>query len=315
MLFAMIGSGGFIAPKHLQAIRDTGHFLDCSFDVHDSVGVLDEYFPQSEFFTNIEDFEKHLEQSKAMGKEINYLSVCTPTHTHFDHIRFGLRNGMHVICEKPLVLDPGEIQELKDLEVKHQKRVFSLLPLRLHCDTLALKEKIKSELDKNPSKVFDITLTYISVQGKWYFSSWRADVNRSGGLATQMGVNIFDTLLYLFGGVKEKVINREEPDCVCGILFLEHAKIRWFFSINPEHMGVAKEKVYHKMILEGEEVNLTQGFDNLYIESYKQILAQGGFGLDEATASIKLAYELRNLSVSEPNEDSHVLCCKNKTDQ
>ncbi|WQT68864.1 Gfo/Idh/MocA family oxidoreductase [Helicobacter pylori] len=311
MLFAMIGSGGFIAPKHLQAIRDTGHFLDCSFDIHDSVGVLDEYFVQSEFFTDIEDFEEYLEQSKDMGKEINYLIVCTPTHTHFDYIRFGLKYGMHVICEKPLILDPSEIQELKDLETKYQKRVFCLLPLRLHCDTIALKEKIESELEKNPEKVFDITLTYISVQGKWYFSSWRADVNKSGGLATHMGISIFDALIYLFGGVKDKVINRDDPDCVGGILFLEHAKIRWFFSINPEHMGVAKEKVYRRMIIEGEEVNLTQGFDDLHIESYKQILAQGGFGLDESMASIKLAYELRNLSVSEPNEDSHALCCKN----
>ncbi len=310
MLFAMIGSGGFIAPKHLQAIRDTGHFLDCSFDIHDSVGVLDEYFLQSEFFADIEDFEEYLEQSKDMGKEINYLVVCTPTYTHFDYIRFGLKYGMHVICEKPLILDPGEIQELKDLEVKYQKRVFCLLPLRLHCDTLALKEKIESELEKNPEKVFDITLTYISVQGKWYFSSWRADVNKSGGLATHMGISIFDNLIYLFGSVKDKVINRDEPDCVGGILFLEHAKIRWFFSINPEHMGVAKEKVYRRMVIEGEEINLTQGFDDLHTESYKQILAQGGFGLDEAMASIKLAYELRNLSVSEPNEDSHALCFK-----
>ncbi|CAJ99643.1 Gfo/Idh/MocA family protein [Helicobacter acinonychis] len=310
MLFAMIGSGGFIAPKHLQAIRDTGHFLDCSFDIHDSVGVLDEYFAQSEFFTDIEDFEEYIEQSKNMGKEINYLSVCTPTHTHFDYIRFGLKYGMHVICEKPLILDPSEIQELKDLEVKYQKRVFCLLPLRLHCDTIALKEKIQSELEKNPSKVFDITLTYISVQGKWYFSSWRADVNKSGGLATHMGISIFDALIYLFGGVKDKILNIDEPDRVGGILFLEHAKIRWFFSINPEHMGVSKEKIYRRMIIEGEEVNLTQGFDNLHTESYKQIVTQGGFGLDDALASLKLAYEIRGLSVSEPNEDSHVLCCK-----
>ncbi len=306
----MIGSGGFIAPKHLQAIRDTGHFLDCSFDIHDSVGVLDEYFAQSEFFTDIEDFEEYIEQSKNMGKEINYLSVCTPTHTHFDYIRFGLKYGMHVICEKPLILDPSEIQELKDLEVKYQKRVFCLLPLRLHCDTIALKEKIQSELEKNPSKVFDITLTYISVQGKWYFSSWRADVNKSGGLATHMGISIFDALIYLFGGVKDKILNIDEPDRVGGILFLEHAKIRWFFSINPEHMGVSKEKIYRRMIIEGEEVNLTQGFDNLHTESYKQIVTQGGFGLDDALASLKLAYEIRGLSVSEPNEDSHVLCCK-----
>ncbi len=306
----MIGSGGFIAPKHLQAIRDMGHFLDCSFDIHDSVGVLDEYFAQSEFFTDIEDFEEYIEQSKDMGKEINYLSVCTPTHTHFDYIRFGLKYGMHVICEKPLILDPSEIQELKDLEVKYQKRVFCLLPLRLHCDTIALKEKIQNELEKNPSKVFDITLTYISVQGKWYFSSWRADVNRSGGLATHMGISIFDALIYLFGGVKDKILNIDKPDCVGGILFLEHAKIRWFFSINPEHMGVSKEKIYRRMIIEGEEVNLTQGFDNLHTESYKQIVTQGGFGLDDALASLKLAYEIRGLSVSEPNEDSHVLCCK-----
>ncbi|AFI06046.1 Gfo/Idh/MocA family protein [Helicobacter cetorum] len=310
MLFAMIGSGGYIAPKHLQAIMNTGHFLDCSFDIHDSVGILDEYFPQSEFFTNLEDLEEYLEKSKTMGKEISYLSVCTPNHTHFDYIRFGLQHGMHVICEKPLVLDPSEIQDLKDLEVKHQKRVFSILPLRLHCGMLALKERVKKELEKNPNKVFDITLTYISVQGKWYFSSWRADVDRSGGLATHMGVNIFDMLLLLFGEVKDKVLNKDEPDCVGGILFLEHAKIRWFFSVNPEHMGVAQEKVHRSMIMEGEELNLMQNPSDLHTESYKQILTQGGFSLDDAMASIKLAYELRSLSLSKPCEDSHPLCCK-----
>ncbi|WP_104761016.1 Gfo/Idh/MocA family protein [Helicobacter cetorum] len=310
MLFAMIGIGGYIAPKHLEAIKETGHTLDCSFDIHDSVGILDNYFPESEFFTSLEELESYLERSKNEGKEVNYLSVCTPNHTHFDYIRFGLQHGLNVICEKPLVLDPSEIQDLKDLEKKYQKKVFSILQLRLHPSVMMLKEKIKQELEKNPNKVFDITLTYITVRGKWYFSSWKADIDRSGGLATNVGVHIFDALLYLFGDVLDNTLDMEQPDCAGGVLTLEHAKIKWFLSINLEHMGVANQKVYRNMVMEGEEIDLTHGFDDLHIKSYRHIFFEGGYGLDDATPSIQLTYNMRNLSLSNPHEDCHPLCAK-----
>ncbi|MFC3847953.1 Gfo/Idh/MocA family protein [Helicobacter baculiformis] len=310
MLFGVIGVGGFIAPKHLQAIRELGHVLDCAMDIHDSVRVLDQYGLDCEFFSDLEDLHQYLQDCKEREKFLDYMVICSPNYLHFEHIEFALSHGIHVICEKPLVLDPSELEEISALEKKYQRRVFNILQLRLHPNIIALKENVSAELLKDPSKVYEISLTYLILRGKWYLNSWKGDENKSGGLAANIGVHFFDILLDIFGDVVDNVVHVHQNDCMGGFLTLKHARISWFLSINPEHLGVHRDSAYRSLISEGNEIDFSDGFDDLHTQSYKQILEGDGIGVEDARAAIELVNAIRCMSPSNPEESCHPLCHK-----
>ncbi|WP_120943720.1 MULTISPECIES: Gfo/Idh/MocA family protein [Helicobacter] len=314
MLFGVIGVGGFIAPKHLQAIQELGHVLDCAMDVHDSVRILDQYGLDCEFFNDLEDLHQYLQDCKEQEKYLDYMAICSPNYLHFEHIEFALSHGAHVICEKPLVLDPSEIDEIAALEKKYNRRVFNILQLRLHPNIIQLKEDVRAELLKIPDKIYEVSLTYLILRGKWYLNSWKGDENKSGGLATNIGIHFFDILLDIFGGVVENVVHVHQNDCMGGVLSLEHAKISWFLSINPEHLGVHRDNAYRSLVLEGNEIDFSDGFDDLHTQSYKQILEGEGIGIESARPAVALVNAIRCMPVSDLDEECHPLCHKALSD-
>ncbi|WP_121021041.1 Gfo/Idh/MocA family protein [Helicobacter vulpis] len=310
MLFGIIGVGGFIAPKHLQAIQELGHVLDCAMDVHDSVRILDQYGLDCEFFNDLEDLHQYLQDCKAQEKNLDYMAICSPNYLHFEHIEFALSHGIHAICEKPLVLDPSELDEISALEKKYNKRVFNILQLRLHPNIMQLKEDVRAELLKVPDKIYEVSLTYLVLRGKWYLNSWKGDENKSGGLASNIGIHFFDILLDIFGGVVDNVVHVHQNDCMGGFLTLEHARVSWFLSINPEHLGIHHDSAYRSLVLEGNEIDFSDGFDDLHTQSYKQILDGEGVSVQSARPAIELVNAIRCMSPSSLDEDCHPLCHK-----
>lgn len=308
--FALIGVAGYIAPRHLKAIKETGNHLVAAIDKFDSVGILDSYFPEASFFTEFERFDRHVEllkrkdgkkENKERGSEIGpgqaiqYVSVCSPNYLHDAHIRFGLRVGADVICEKPLVLNPWNIEALRKIEEETGKKVFNILQLRLHPGIIALKAQIS---DAPADKTYDIDLTYITSRGNWYYTSWKGDVSRSGGIATNIGVHFYDMLTWIFGAVKENIVHVASHDRVAGFLRLEKANVRYFLSINeetlPAEVRVAGKKTYRLLKMNGEEIEFSEGFTDLHTESYRQILAGNGFPLSESISSIQLVHDIRH---------------------
>ena len=229
--FVLIGAAGFIAPRHLKAIKETGNQLVAALDQFDSVGVLDSYFPQASFFVEFERFDRHIEKLKRKGHHIDYVSICSPNYLHDSHIRFGLRNGATVICEKPLVLNPWNVEALSQVQQESGKEVFNILQLRLHPDIIKLKEMVDKA---DPSKVFDVDLSYITSRGNWYYTSWKGDLAKSGGIATNIGIHFFDMLLWIFGPAKENIIHVHTHDRAAGFLELQKARVRWFLSISAD---------------------------------------------------------------------------------
>jgi len=292
--FALIGAAGYIAPRHMRAIKDTGHNLVAAFDKNDSVGVIDSYFPEADFFTEFERFDRHLDKLKRSGTQIDYVSICSPNYLHDAHIRFGLRIGADVICEKPLVLNPWNIESLKEAEVETGRRVNTILQLRLHPALLALKEKIQHE---RTGKLYDINLTYITSRGKWYFTSWKGDLPKSGGIATNIGVHFYDMLVWLFGPVKQNIVHIHTHDRAAGYLGLEKAHVRWFLSINdetlPEAVKKAGQRTYRSITVDGGEIEFSGGFTDLHTLSYEAILKGEGFRLDDAATSIQIVHDIR----------------------
>ena len=238
--FALIGAAGYIAPRHLKAIKDTGNNLVAALDPNDSVGIMDSYFPYADFFTEFERFERHIDKIRRKGTKIDYVSICSPNFLHDSHIRFGLKNSAHVICEKPIVINPWNIDALKEIEKETGKNIYNILQLRLHPSVIELKEKV----DKgDPGKIYDVDLTYITSRGHWYYTSWKGDVAKSGGVATNIGVHFFDMLTWIFGDVKEQTVHLHEHDRAAGLLVLEKAQVRWFLSNNADTLPIeAKEK-------------------------------------------------------------------------
>ncbi|MCL6103710.1 MAG: Gfo/Idh/MocA family oxidoreductase [Bacteroidetes bacterium] len=348
--FALIGAAGYIAPRHLKAIKETGNRLITAVDKFDSVGILDSYFPETSFFTEFERFDRHVEVLRAKGttgmtgtterggdgekerrrdeeieeatgtdvarnvsarnvsarnffppeeaeegRQVDYVSVCTPNYLHDAHIRFGLRVGADVICEKPLVLNPWNIEALAIIEKETGKKVFNILQLRLHPSIIALKKRI-SEGPKN--KIYDLDLTYITSRGKWYYTSWKGDVSKSGGIATNIGVHFYDMLGWVFGEVKENIVHVASHDRVSGFLQFEKARVRYFLSINeetlPSAIRVAGKRTYRLLEMDGEEIEFSDGFTDLHTESYRQILQGNGFPLLEAMPSIRLVHNIRH---------------------
>jgi UDP-N-acetyl-2-amino-2-deoxyglucuronate dehydrogenase len=293
--FGIIGVGGYIAPRHLKAIKETGNNLVVALDKSDSVGIMDSYFPQCSFYTEYERFDRFVEKIKHTEDRLDYVTVCTPNYLHDSHIRFGLRAGADVICEKPLVLNPWNIDALAKMEEQTGKKVFNILQLRLHPAIIEWKNMV----DNGPKdKVYDVDLTYITSRGLWYYTSWKGDSSKSGGVATNIGVHFYDMLSWIFGSIKENIVHIYEHDRAAGLLLFERARVRYFMSINadtlPKQALEQGKRTYRKMEMDGKEIEFSDGFTELHTESYKKILAGEGFGLDQAYQSIKIVHDIRN---------------------
>jgi len=293
--FAIIGVGGYIAPRHLKAIKDTGNNLVAAYDVFDSVGIMDSFFPKTSFFTEQELFDRHMSKIQGTTQKVDIVSVCTPNYLHDAHIRYGLRMGANIISEKPLVLNPWNVDALKEVEKQTGGKVNNILQLRLHKSIIELKNKV----DNGPKdKVYDVDLTYITSRGNWYYTSWKGDSRKSGGIATNIGVHFYDMLQWVFGAVKRNVVHVSSHDRVAGYLEFEKARVRYFLSINENTLPVlAKEagkRTYRLLQMDGEEVEFSDGFTELHTESYRNILADNGFGLDEVKPCIEIVHDIRN---------------------
>jgi len=295
----MTGVAGFVAPRHLRAIKDTGNRLIAALDPHDSAGILDSYAPGARFFTEFERFDRHLDKLRRDAPEnrVDFLSVCSPNYLHDAHIRLALRCGADVICEKPVVINPWNLDALQQLESETGRRVNTVLQLRLHPDLIALKQR----LDAEPSRHHEVELTYITTRGPWYFVSWKGDVERSGGLATNIGIHFFDLLLWLFGSLRSTEVHLREADRTGGYLECARASIRWFLSVRPEDLPFRHEpsrrSTFRSIEVDGSAVEFTEGFAELHTRVYEEALAGRGFGLDVARPSIELAYRIRNEAV------------------
>lgn len=293
--FALIGAAGYIAPRHLQAIKETGNNLVAALDKSDTVGVMDSYFPNADFFTEFERFDRHIDKLKRKGTRIDYVSICTPNYLHDSHIRFALRHGADAICEKPLVLNPWNVDALEEIQKETGKKINTILQLRLHPSIIELREKIKN----GPAdKIYDIDLRYITSRGRWYHISWKGEQSKSGGIATNIGIHFFDMLMWVFGKVKEVKTVKMEADHAEGFIQLEKARVKWFLSINYDHIPIeAKAKgkrTFRSLTMGGEEIEFSEGFTELHIKSYEEILKGNGYGLEEARASIELAHLIRS---------------------
>lgn len=294
--FALIGAAGFIAPRHMKAMRETNNELVAALDKFDSVGIIDSYFPQADFFTEFERFDRHLEKRRRKtGQPVDYISICTPNYLHDSHIRFGLRHHADVICEKPVVLNPWNIDALQEIESETGKRVYNILQLRHHPKIISLKQKI----DQEPStKKRQIRLTYITSRGHWYHTSWKGDVQKSGGIATNIGVHFFDMLTWIFGDMVSNQVHIHTHDRACGLLELQHAEVQWFLSINPDTLPAAAlesgKRTFRSILMDGEEIEFSEGFTDLHTVSYGEILKGKGYGLEETRSAITIAHDIRN---------------------
>lgn len=295
--FALIGAAGYIAPRHLKAIKDTGNVLVVALDRSDSVGVLDSYFPDADFFTEFERFDRHLEKLKRADEKqaVDYVSICSPNYLHDAHVRFALRIGANVICEKPLVLNPWNIDGLDEIERESKGKINTILQLRLHPAIIELKERVDSA---GEDKMHDVDLTYITSRGHWYMVSWKGDMEKSGGIATNIGIHFFDMLAWIFGDVKKNIVHIREPKRAAGFLELEKARVRWFLSLERDDLPVkpeaGKPMTYRSITVDGQEVEFSGGFTDLHTESYKKILAGDGFGTKDVMLSVKIASDIRS---------------------
>ena len=299
--FALIGAGGYIAPRHMKAIRDTGNRLVAALDKQDSVGILDSYSFDVSFFTEFERFDRHAEKLRRMGdaERIHFVSICSPNYLHDSHIRFALRIGADAICEKPLVLNPWNLDALHEIELETGRKIYNILQLRVHPAIMALREKITSEPQ---SAKHEIDLSYITSRGAWYFASWKGDDHKSGGVATNIGVHFFDMLMWIFGPLQRQEVHLATDGTMAGYLELEKANVRWMLSVDrntlPEEVRSAGKTTYRLLSLDGEEFEFSEGFTDLHTIVYREILAGNGYGLNDARASIELVHDIRESSVN-----------------
>lgn len=307
--FGLIGVAGFIAVRHLRAIKETGNNLVAALDKFDSVGLLDNYFPTADFFTEYERFDRHLDKLKRMDKKIDFISICTPNYLHDSHIRFALRQGTNAICEKPLVLNPWNIDALAEIERETGGNVYNILQLRLH----PVIKKLKEEIERGPKdKIYDIDLTYITSRGNWYDISWKGDVHKSGGIATNIGVHFFDMLTWIFGDVKENIVHVSQTHKAAGYLGLEKARVRWYLSIDtndlPQNIKERGQRTYRSIKIDNRELEFSEGFTELHNKSYEEILKGNGFGIQEARKSVEIVYKIRNETPAGLKGDYHPAC-------
>ena len=310
--FSLIGVAGFVAPRHMKAIAETGNILVAAMDPNDSVGIIDSYFPKAAFFTEFERLDRYAEKLRRKMEGIQYVSICSPNYLHDAHIRFALRIRADAICEKPLVLNPWNVDALAELESEFGNRVYNILQLRLHPSLIALKENVTAELSADPGKIYDIDLTYLTSRGKWYFISWKGYPEKSGGIATNIGIHFFDMLTWIFGPVQENTVHLRQPDTSAGFLSLSHARVRWFLSVNADHLpadAVTKGmRTYRSITVNGREIEFSGGFTDLHTRSYQEILAGRGFGLEQARSSIETVHHIRTAEPLGLVGDYHPFC-------
>jgi UDP-N-acetyl-2-amino-2-deoxyglucuronate dehydrogenase len=293
--FGIIGVAGYIAVRHLHAIKETGNNLLASLDKFDSVGRIDNYFPESDFFVEFERFDRHFDKLKRTGTKIDYVSICSPNYLHDSHIRFALRHQAEAICEKPIVLNPWNIDALQEIENETGHKIYTVLQLRLHPKILELREKI---LNGPKGKVYDVDMSYVTSRGNWYSISWKGDIQKSGGVATNIGIHFFDMLSWIFGDTRKNIVHVSEAHKAAGYLELENARVRWFLSVDyddiPDQVKASGKRTFRSITVDGEEVEFSEGFADLHTMTYKEILAGRGFGLKEARQSVETAYTIRN---------------------
>jgi len=295
--FALIGASGYIAPRHLKAIKETGNNLICALDPYDGIGIMDSFFPHADFFTEPERFDRHLDKLRRQGEQkIDFVSICSPNYLHDAHMRMALRNDAHAICEKPLVLNPWNLDALQEIEQETGKKIYTILQLRLH----PAIQKLKKQIEAGPKdKVYDVNLTYITSRGKWYFISWKGDVHKSGGVATNIGVHFFDMLGWIFGDFKGVELEVNQPQKTGGKLYFEKANVNWFLSVDekdlPKEAIDSQKRTYRKINIEDQELEFSDGFTDLHTKSYKDILSGGGFGIEDTRKSIQIVSSLRNI--------------------
>ena len=291
--FGLIGAAGYIAPKHMQAIKATGNNLSVALDPSDSVGIIDSYFPDASFFTETERFDRHIDKLRRKGEGLDYISVCSPNYLHDSHIRLGLRNDCDVICEKPLVINPKNIEFLEKLEKDTGRKINNILQLRLHDTIRSIREQVKSSPKE---KIYDFNLRYITSRGLWYHYSWKGDEKKSGGLVTNIGIHFFDMLLWIFGDVKENIVYQKNEKVVSGLLRLEKANVQWFLSCDydslPTKVKEKGQRTHRVMTLDDQEINFTDGFTDLHTKSYEEILKGNGFSINDVKPSVDLVYDI-----------------------
>lgn len=293
--FALIGAAGYIAPRHMRAIKDTGSDLVCALDPYDGVGIIDSYFPGTDFFTEPERFDRHLDKLRRKGDaKVDFVSICSPNYLHDAHIRMAVRNDAHAICEKPIVLNPWNLDSLCELEQETGKNIYTILQLRLHPSIQRLKQQIDSG---QSTKVYDVDLTYVTSRGKWYFFSWKGDIQKSGGVATNIGIHFFDMLGWIFGRCTGLEVKENRPERSAGYLEFERARVNWFLSVDendlPPRAAEAGKRTYRSIALEGEEVEFSDGFTDLHTQSYREILSGKGFRVETARPSVEIAQRIR----------------------
>lgn len=306
--FALIGAAGYIAPRHMQAIKATGNMLVAAYDPNDSVGIIDSHFPDADFFTEFERFDRHLDKRRRAnnGGAVDFVSICSPNYLHDAHMRFALRSGADAICEKPLVLNPWNIDGLLEIERDTGRRVNTILQLRVHPSIVALREKVQT----GPrDRKHEVDLAYITSRGKWYLRSWKGDVSKSGGIATNIGVHFFDMLHYIFGALQCNVVHLSTATKAAGYLEYEHARVRWFLSVDvedvPKAVRESGQRTYRSITVDGEEIEFSGGFTDLHIRSYEEILAGRGFGLEENRVAIETVSAIRTAVIDLGRGDIH----------
>ena len=296
--FALIGAAGYIAPRHMIAIRETGNDLVAALDPNDSVGIIDSHFPNADFFTEFERFDRHVDKLRRSGNAVDYVAIASPNYLHDSHMRFALRSGADAICEKPLVLNPWNIDGLKEIEADTGRTINTILQLRLHPSIAALREKVQAS---DPNQKFDVDLTYITSRGHWYLQSWKGNEDKSGGIATNIGVHFYDMLHFVFGLVQESVVHLATPTKAAGYLEYERARVRWFLSIDvndvPADERAKGKRTFRAITSNGEDIEFSDGFTDLHTRSYEEILAGRGFGLEENRVAIETVAGIRRAPV------------------
>lgn len=306
--FALIGAAGYVAPRHMKAIEDTGNVLVAALDKNDSVGIIDSFFPEADFFTEYERFDRHIDMTRRTNTDehIDYVSICSPNYLHDSHMRFALRSEADAICEKPLVLNPWNIDGLQDIERDTGKKINTILQLRLHPAIVALRTRVQAE--KNASK-YDVNLTYITARGHWYLQSWKGDQHKSGGIATNIGVHFFDMLHFVFGQLQDNKVNYSSDTKASGFLEYEHARVRWFLSIDigdlPAENRNRGQRTFRSITCDGDEIEFSGGFTDLHTRSYEEILAGNGFGLEENRVAIETVARIREATPLGLTSDYH----------
>ncbi len=309
--FGIIGVAGYIAVRHLHAIKETGNNLLASLDRFDSVGRIDNFFPESDFFVEFERFDRHFDKLKRTGTKIDYVSICSPNYLHDSHIRFALRHQAEAICEKPIVLNPWNVDALQEIENETGHKIYTVLQLRLHPK---IRELYQTIMNGPKGKIYDIDLTYITSRGNWYPISWKGDIQKSGGVATNIGIHFFDMLGWIFGAEKKNIVHISEPQKAAGYMELENARVRWFLSIDyndiPDNAKETGQRTYRSITVDGKEIEFSKGFTDLHTLTYQEILAGRGFGLKDARQSVESAYIIRNAKPAGLHGDYHPILKK-----